>query len=413
LSILAKVQAMNFKVIDGLVKKNLGQLVEIRRWIHQHPESAYEEVATAALVERELRACEGVQVARIGKTGVLGTLKCAGKGKTVALRADMDALKLTERTGLPYASNNGCMHACGHDGNTTSLIGAARVLSAIRGQLRGSVRFIFQPAEEGGGGARTMVAGGAMEGVDAIFAQHGFPDHNVGCIGVSTGMVMAACDNMHFNVQGRGCHGAQPNRSVDPVVMSAHLITALQTIVSRGMSPTVPAVVTIGMIHGGTAVNIIPDSVQLAGTLRCVDEESRRHMHASVRRIAAGTAKTFGGKITVRIDEGYPATINDEAAAEVVRQVGGKVLGKGCVGKQEPSMGAEDFSFYLQHTPGCMFQVGQSEPGRKIMPLHSTGFDYNDKALPTGVKMFCGVAMEWLGQPPAAGGGVRCVGGEG
>jgi amidohydrolase len=336
---------------------------------------------------------------RIGKTGVLGILKCVGKGKagrTVALRADMDALKLTEKTGLPYASKNGCMHACGHDGNTTALIGAARVLASMRGQLRGSVRFIFQPAEEGGGGARTMVAGGAMEGVDAVFAQHGFPDHNVGCIGISAGMVMAACDNMHFNVQGKGSHGAQPNKSVDSIVMSAHLITALQTIVSRNISPIVPAVVTIGMINGGSAVNIIPDNVQLAGTLRCVDEKSREKIHAAIRRIAAGTARTFGGKIAVRIDEGYPATTNDEAAVEVVRRVGEEVLGLDCVHNQQPSMGAEDFSFYLQHAPGCMMQIGQSEPGRKIMPIHSTIFDYNDKALPTGVKMYCGVAMEWL-----------------
>lgn len=411
--------------LESVIRKSLPDLVKIRHYIHQHPEICYEEVGTAALVERELRAC-GVEVRRIGRTGVVGLICGRRQGRTVALRADMDALPIVEETGLPYASVNGRMHACGHDGHSAILIGVARVLSALRAGLRGNVKLFFQPAEEAGDGALMMCDAGVMDRpkVDAVFALHGFPDFPLGSIATTGGPVMAACDAFRLTVIGRGAHGAYPQYSVDPVVAAARIVDALQGIVSREVETGRRAVVTVATIHGGTAVNIIPDRVEMSGTIRSVDEPTRAHLHAAIGRIAVQTARAHRATCKAVIEPGYAAVVNDEAMSDLVRRVAVRKLGEKNTLSQHPTMGAEDFSYYLRHAPGCIFRLGIGDPtgfvevprgttlqaadprpfrairkqSRRMIPLHNSRFDFNDKAIPVGVRMLTEIAREFLRQ---------------
>ncbi|RPI58518.1 MAG: amidohydrolase, partial [Planctomycetaceae bacterium] len=334
--------------MDKEIRKLMPHLCSIRHYIHQNPETAYEEVGTAAIVERELRACN-IEVKRIGKTGVVGLLRGKRGGKTVGLRADMDALPIVEQTGLPYASTNGKMHACGHDGHTTTLIGVAHLLAGMRDTFTGNVKFIFQPAEEGDAGGEMMCQAGVMKNpkVDAIFALHDFPDSPVGTIRVSPGPTMAATDGMHITVTGRGGHGARPNFSVDPIVIAARIIEGLQTIVSRELSPTSSAVISVCTINSGSAKNIIPDTVEMSGTVRTLDEKVRLQMREAITRLATGTAASHRGKAKVTFDGGYPVLVNEPGMTAFLREVAGKVIGVRNVLDQEVSMGGEDFSYYL------------------------------------------------------------------
>ena len=386
-----------YRKLDSLIGGSLNDLVEIRRYIHQHPEPGFKEIGTAAIVHRELEAA-GIEVSRIGSTGVVGLLR--GKGRrTVALRADMDALQMPEKTRLPYASvNRGCMHACGHDGHTACLIGAARVLAAMRDRLAGNVKFIFQPAEEGDGGAAAMIAGGCMENprVDAILALHGFPDLPLGTIAAGPGVVMAYADSMRIVVKGKGSHGAYPHMGRDPVVTACRIVEALQTIVSREIHPAGAAVVTIAQFHAGTAFNIIPDLAEISGTIRALDDGVRRQIMEAVPRIVRHTAMASRCTARVSFAGGYPATVNDEKMAALVTQVAQRVLGPDGARRQETTLGAEDFSLYLRKAPGCFFRLGLAEKRRPPAALHNPHFDFNDKALPIGVKVLSAVAMEYL-----------------
>ncbi len=383
------------RFINGL----LPELIRIRHYIHQNPEFAYEEVGTAALVERELRGL-GIEITRIGKTGVVGLLRGGRRGgKVVALRADMDALRIREETGLPYASTNGCMHACGHDGHTTVLLGAAKVLAAMRDELRGSVKFIFQPAEESASGGKVMCDGGALQAPrpDAIFALHGFPEVPLGSVAVSPGIAMAACDSVFITVRGRGGHGARPDTTVDPIIAAARVIEALQSIVSREIAPSEPAVISICSIKGGATVNVIPDVVEMSGTIRCTGEQTRQKLFAAIRRVAGKTAAAHGAKATVRFAEGYPATINDEAMTRVLQASAAAVLGENNVLPMGPlAMVAEDFSFYLQRVPGCYFRLGLREKGKPQMALHNSKFNFPDKAIGVGVRVMTQVVRDFI-----------------
>lgn len=387
------------KYAEKRLGKLLPSLVKIRRHLHRNPEIGYVEFATAELISREL-ADAGLVPRRLGDTGVVAIVRGKRRGKTIALRADIDALRLTERTGLAYASENGCMHACGHDGHTAILLGAARILAGLTDKFAGNVKLIFQPAEEGGAGAKKLCDLGVMTRpkVGSVFGLHGFNDLPVGWIGVKDGPFTACADKFYITVKGKGAHGACPDKAVDPIVIAAKIVEGLQTIVSREISPASPAVVTIGMIHGGTADNIIPAEVEMCGTLRSYDLKVRDAMIASLKRIARSTAAAMRGKASVRMDEGYPATINDRACTDVVRQAGGDALGPDKAAEITTAiMGAEDFSYYLAHAPGAFFRLGTGDGTGRQGPAHNPYFDFNDKAIAPGVMMFVAIVRRLLG----------------
>ncbi len=391
---------MTTSSIRNQIRRILPQLVNIRHYIHQHAEDGYNEIATAAMIERELSSY-GLAVSRVGKTGVVGLLAVGGgKGKTVALRSDIDALPMIEQTRLPYASVGSCMHACGHDGHTAALLGAARVLAGMRDQLRGKVKFIFQPAEENGGGGLAMCKAGVLEkpAVDCIFALHGWPDHPLGSIALSNGAMMASWDRLELTVIGRGGHGARPEETIDPIVIAGRIVDALQTIVSRNLSASDQAVISIGTIQGGSIANVIPDRVEMTGTIRTLDEGVRRTVLAAIKRICTQTAAAMGGRCIVKTIQGYPATINTPNMAELVREIGREVLGASNVHDLEKcTMVAEDFSYYLQRVPGCYFRLGLADASHRA-GLHNSAFDFNDKALPLAVELMTTIALRATAQ---------------
>jgi amidohydrolase len=381
------------KTTQRQIRALLPALIKIRHYLHQNPEPGYKEVGTAAIIERELISY-GLDVRRIGSSGVVGLLAGQAGGKTVALRADMDALRLGERTKLPYRSVNSYMHACGHDGHTTALLGAANILAGMKDKIKGNVKFIFQPAEENGAGAKMLCDAGVMTkpGVDCIFALHGFPDHPLGSIALNDGTMMASWDRLEIKVAGRGGHGARPDEAIDPIVIAAQIVGALQTIVSRTVAPAEQAVISIATIHGGTEINVIPDHVELAGTIRTMDDAVRSKVLQAIRCICTHTAKAMGGSCVVKLTPGYPATVNTPAMADIVRQAGLEVLGaKNVLGLEKIAMVAEDFSYYLRHAPGCYFRLGLGDAAHR-RPLHNSAFDFNDKALPLAIALLVNIA---------------------
>ncbi|MBI3267704.1 MAG: amidohydrolase [Planctomycetes bacterium] len=379
----------------------VGEITTLRRDLHAHPELRFEEERTGAAIARELEAA-GLEVRRgVAKTGVVGLLRGARPGPTVALRADMDALPLTEETGLPYASTHpGRMHACGHDGHVAMLVGTARVLAGMRGELSGSVKFFFQPAEEGGHGGLRMCEAGVLEDprVDAIFALHDWPFLPVGDIGIRYGPMMAATDSFAIEVLGQGGHAAYPHKVVDPILLACRIVEGLQSIVSREVNPVDAVVVTVGKLHAGTAVNIIPNFARMEGTVRSMSVAGRESALAAVARIAEGTATAHRGRVKVEITPGYPPTVNHDAACDLVRAAAEEVVGAARVSiLGEPSMGGEDFSYYLQRVPGAMFRLGIARGAVEAEPaLHTTTFNFNDDAIEVGIRTLAGTALRFL-----------------
>lgn len=368
----------------------LADLIAIRRDIHAHPELAFNEVRTADIVAREL-AAYGLEVHRgLAKTGVVGVLRKGQSGRAIGLRADMDALPLDEKNDFPHCSTHtGKMHACGHDGHTTLLLGAARYLAENVNRLDfdGTVYFIFQPAEESEGGAEIMVEGGLFRQfpMDAVFGLHNWPGIPVGEMAVMPGPVMAGTCAFEISVNGHGCHAAMPNQGVDTLLAASHLVIALQTVVARNLHPCESAVVSITQIHGGAALNIIPDDAVLRGTIRCFKPEVQDLVERSIERLCSGIASTFGAQITVSFDPRYPATVNSPAETELCRQAALELFGEGCLRKTDlPSMAAEDFAFMLQHKPGCYVWLGNG-PGTGGCSLHNPHYDFNDESLPCGI----------------------------
>jgi amidohydrolase len=367
-------------------------LVALRREIHRHPELAYAETETAA---RIVRALDGIPLrSGIGGTGVLATI--GGGGRTVLLRVDMDGLPIQEQSGADYASRvPNAMHACGHDGHVAMGVAAARILAARK--LPGTVRVLFQPAEEGEGGAQAMVAGGVLDGVDVTVGVHLWNELAVGTLGVKAGPLMAAVDRVRIVIHGRGGHGGRPQASADPVVAAAQVVTALQTIVSRETNPVQAAVVTIGSIHGGEAFNVIPDEVTLLGTIRTFDTALRRSMPERVARVAGGIAQALGCRAEVEVKAGNPAVVNDPAIAELARRAAARVVGEDKVVPPEPTMGGEDMAIYFERTPGCFVFVGSGNPARGLdQPHHSPRFDFDEDALAIGADFLAAAAEEAL-----------------
>ena len=373
-------------------------IVSTRRDIHQHPELAFDEHRTSKLVAERLESF-GIEIQTgVGKTGVVGTLKGKNDGKTIAFRADMDALPIQETSDISYKSiNAGIMHACGHDGHTAMLLGTAEVLSKQADKLNGTLKFFFQPAEEGQGGARFMIDDGALEGVDEVYGIHLWNYQKYGTIGVKSGPIMAAADIFEITVHGKGGHGAAPQGTKDAVLIAAHLIQTLQTIVSRNTNPIESTVVTVGQINGGYNFNIIADKVTLRATTRAYTEDNRQLIKKRMKEIISGTEKTFGTKIELDYEDGYPPTINDPTAADNLLNAAQKIVGDGA-GNPYLSMGAEDFSYFLQKVPGCYFLVGSAPQDREPLsvPHHCSHFDIDERALLVGSSVYLQLAESLL-----------------
>jgi len=368
--------------------KLISWLQEIRRTLHRWPELAYQEEKTAALIARELKRL-GLEP-RTG-TGVVAEI---GAGKpVVALRADMDALPLQEETGLPFSSEiPGVMHACGHDGHVAMLLGAAALL-VENPPPRGRVRLIFQPAEEKGAGALAMIKEGVLNGVEMIFAGHIDRHFRVGEIAVNEGLICAYTDSFFVEIQGKGGHAAWPHEAVDAVVVGSLLVMSLQTLISREINPAYPCVITVGKFEAGSAHNVIAERAILEGTIRSTHPEARKRLHEGLKRISRGVADLHRAKIKVKIKEGYPPVINDPQAAALAREAARLVVGEeGVVRQPHPSLGGEDFAFYLQKVPGCLVRFGAQKKGLEKVPAHSPRFDFDEGVLPIGASFLATVA---------------------
>jgi hippurate hydrolase len=363
-------------------------LTAIRRDLHAHPEIGFEEVRTSGIVADKLTGW-GIDVHRgLGGTGVVGTLKGKGAGsKRIGLRADMDALPMEENTNLAWRSTiPGRFHGCGHDGHTTMLLGTARYLAETR-NFDGTVHFIFQPAEEGLGGARAMIKDGLFRQFpcDEIYGLHNAPDMNLGEVGICPGPAMAAADFFDISIRGYGAHGAMPERSKDPVVIAMTLGQALQTIVSRNVSPLESAVLSITQIHSGSAYNVIPNDARLSGTVRCFSDQVRQQIRDRMHALAAGMATAFDCEIKVDIRDGFSVLVNQEEHSRVVEAVARDIVGEGnVITRSQPKMGSEDFADMLHAVPGAYFWVGHDGS----VPLHNPGFSLDDKILPIGASLF-------------------------
>jgi len=381
--------------LEAEVAALTGQVVSWRRDFHRHPEVAFKEKRTSTVIRKFLESL-GLGVRSAAGTGLVAVLEGKRRGRTVALRADMDALPLQEEGGKEYGSlNKGAAHACGHDGHMAMMMAAAKVLTGRRRDFSGRVVFLFQPAEEKPpGGGMKMVEEGALEGVDAVFGLHLWQTFPTGKIGIIPGPMMAQADNFDLTVQGKGGHGAMPHTAVDPIVAAAQIVVNCQTIVSRSVDPLKPCVVTFGTINGGTTHNIIPAEVALSGTVRTFDLAVQALARRRLREITKETAKAFGASCRVKYEVGYPAVVNDAAMVDFAVGVAKRVLGKDCLQRFDPIMGGEDFAYYLQKVPGAFIFLGAGD-GREF-PHHHPAFDIDEKALPMGVLLLASLALEYL-----------------
>lgn len=374
------------------------ELVRYRRHFHAHPELSMQEHATAAFIERELRECEFDEIRTgIGQTGILATLKGVKAGPVTLLRADMDALPMQEAAQPEYRSTvDGVMHSCGHDGHMAILLAAARALSKMREQIPGTLVFCFQPGEEGFAGNQLMIDDGALENphVDRTFALHLYSGLEAGKIGVRDGAFFASSDRFELVLNGKGGHGAMPHTSHDPIVAAAQLVTMFQTIASREIAPKDPVVVTVGKLSSGTTFNVIPDSAEMLGTVRALDEDVRRSMPERIERMTEGLCDALQLDYEFEYLWGYPPTINDPAMNAIVREVGAQVVGaENVVYPHDIVMWAEDMAFMQQERPGAYFIVGVRGDGLGLEPQHSARYDIDERALDIGFQMMMGLAL--------------------
>ena len=375
------------------IKKEIQKISEhiysYRRDFHQYPELSFQEYRTAETISKHLESFGIEYRTGVGKTGVVGEI-VFGDGPTIALRADMDALPIQEVGDLEYKSKNeGVMHACGHDGHMAILLGAANALSKNKELKKGKVRFIFQPAEEGAGGAKYMIKDGCLDQVDEIYGLHLWNYQPVGEIGVKNGPIMAAADMFDIIIKGKGGHGATPQGTVDAIVVASNLITMLQTIVSRNTNPLDNTVVTIGKIKGGQNFNVIANEVRLTGTARAYTENNRNMIKKRMQDIIDGVSKSFEAEIVLKYKDGYPPTTNHENPTELVLEASSMVVGKGA-GYPYLSMAGEDFSYYLKEIPGCFFLVGSAPDHNNILstPHHCSHFDIDERSLLIGASVY-------------------------
>ena len=383
-------------------------ITTIRRDIHAHPELCFEEVRTADVIAKALTEW-GIPIHRgLGKTGVVGIVKNGTSPRAVGLRADIDALPMTEHNQFAHASRHpGKMHACGHDGHTAMLLAAARHLARHR-HFDGTVYLIFQPAEEGGGGAREMMKDGLFEKfpMEAVFGAHNWPGMAVGQFALKSGGVMASSNEFRIVIRGKGSHAALPHNGIDPVPVACQMVQAFQTIITRNRKPVDPGVISVTMIHAGEATNVVPDACELQGTVRTFTFELLDLIEQRMKAVAEHTCAAFGATCEFHFTRNYPPTINHEKETEFARRVLGTVVGAQNVVEFEPTMGAEDFSFFLQAKPGCYFMIGNGdgahrEGGHGLGPcmLHNPSYDFNDELIPLGATAWVRLAEEWLAKP--------------
>ena len=384
--------------IRNEIKKIENMIIDWRRDFHQYPELSFKEHRTGDVIANELRSMGLEPKINVGKTGVTADLEF-GDGPTIGLRADMDALPIQETSGLSFSSkNDGVMHACGHDGHMAMLLGAAKVLTQKVDQYNGTVRFIFQPAEEGEGGARYMIEDGCLEGLDEIYGIHVWNYQPVGEVGVKDGPVLAAADMFDIKIKGIGGHGAAPQGTVDSIVIASHLVQALQTIVSRNTNPLESTVISVGKINGGHNFNIIADEVSLSGTARAYTEENRSLIKTRMKEIIQGIEKTYNAQITFDYKDGYPPTINHTEPAEKVLKAAKQVVGSKA-GMPYLSMGGEDFAYYLKEKPGCFFFVGSAPNEKELFetPHHCSHFNMDERALLVGPSIYLNLLDNIMG----------------
>ncbi|MBH0191011.1 MAG: amidohydrolase [Nitrospira sp.] len=369
------------------------RIVSVRRWLHRYPELSGRETNTAAVIADFLQGIGVPYRASVAGTGVVADIPGTAGVPCVVLRADTDALPIHEETGLEFASvHAGVMHACGHDGHTAMLLGAAALLSEEK-DLPAPVRLIFQPAEEKGTGAQAMIQAGALDGAGLIFGGHLDRHYQPGAIVVAEGAVNASSDNFTIEIIGQGAHGARPHESIDAVVVGSLMIMALQTIVSREIDPARPSVVSVGQFQAGTAPNVIAGQAKLSGTVRAQDASVRRQLLSSIRRIAESIAQLHGAKIHVTLTEGTPPLINPPDMADLARRAAVEAVGEANVlPLKTANMGAEDFSYYMEHIPGAYVRFGGQVPGKEGFPAHSSKFDFDEEALAVGAAYYQAVA---------------------
>lgn len=385
------------KNVHQLVSEHKELIIKMRRDLHRIPETAYTEKKTSAYVADYLNSLELEVQTGIAQYGVVGLLKTDRPGPTLMIRADMDALPLKEDTGLDFASEHeGAMHACGHDAHMTMVLGAATVFSKIKNEISGNIKFIFQPAEEGPGGAKPMIEAGVMKNpkVDYSIGCHVWPDIPEGTIGVRSGPFLAAMDRFDLKIKGKGGHGAMPHLCNDALEVGTQVVNALQRIASRHTDPLEPTVVTVGTFHAGTAFNIIPGEAELSGTTRTFDMETWNTWEARLKKVIRGVCESMGVDFELKFSPGYPVTINDESAAEVVRRCAAKVVGEDRVVEPPRTMGGEDFAYYAQKSKACFFALGVGRKG--AVSVHNPKFDFNEDVMLLGMETHCQVGLELL-----------------
>jgi amidohydrolase len=387
------------ETIDQVTEEITPRLIELRRDLHAHPELAFEETRTAEVVARELRRLGIEPREKIGRTGVVGVLEGGRPGRTVGVRADLDALPVTEATGLAFASqNHGKMHACGHDVHTVIALGVAEVLSRAAPDLAGRIKFIFQPAEETLMGAKAMIDDGVLEGpaMDMILGYHNSPQLEAGVIGYHETVCLASSDAFDITVRGRAGHAAHPHTAIDAIVGAGHLVTMLQTVISREIAPIVPAVITIGQIQGGTARNVIAESVTVKGGVRALDADASGQVEAAMRRIVAGLCQSLRLEHDFTWTRMTPVLRNDPAVLGPVLDAVRAILGPDkVVSLGPPSMGSEDFAWFAERIPAAHFRIGSKIPGLDTM-VHRANYDSNDLAIPAGVRAVAHAAASLL-----------------
>ena len=384
---------------SALYKK---EVIEIRRHLHQHPEISFKEYNTSKYVGEKLKEFGIEYEAGIVETGIVGLIKGVNsESKVVALRADLDALPIVEENMVSYKSiNEGVMHACGHDVHTSSLLGAAKILNELKDKFEGTVKLIFQPGEEKlPGGASLMIKAGVLESPrpNVIIGQHVYPQLEAGKVGFKSGMYMASTDEIYLTVKGKGGHAALPHLNIDPVLITAHILTALQQVVSRMSHPTAPTVLSFGKLIANGATNIIPDKVELEGTFRAMNEEWRAEAHLKMKMMAESIAKSMGGECIFRIEKGYPFLINDEETTAQAKNAAIEFLGKENVIDLELRMTAEDFAYFSQQKPSCFYRLGIKNESKNITSgLHTSTFDIDEDALETSIGLMAWITIKEL-----------------
>lgn len=388
---------------QGLIEKlqaEKQQVIDWRRYLHQYPELSFQESKTSAYIAETLKGF-GLEVkTNVGGNGLLAYVRGDKEYSTIALRADFDALPINELNDVPYKSTvENVMHACGHDGHTAALLGVAKVLSTVQDQLKGTVVLLFQHAEELlPGGAQSMIKAGALDGVDKVFGAHVSSDIPLGKVAIREGAIMAAADSFSIRIQGKGGHGAKPHTTVDSVTVGSQLVTHLQQIVSRRVNPIDPAVVTVGVFQAGTAFNVIADSAEIKGTVRTYNPDTRTFIEEEMNHIVSGVCQASHADYTIDYQKGYPAVVNHAEETAMVRSIASTHLGEDVPIVVAPSLGGEDFAYYLQQKPGVFFHVGgRTDDVSTQFPHHHPRFDFDEESLHMIGKMFLAIVTEYIG----------------